>query len=455
MSKKNLVGLLLFGLITLTGLFIGVNFMINQGSRTKVERDLTDLEEQEETDELDIKDQANQDEEPSPQNSIDLTQTEPWLQTNPSDTGLEEENLQSTKEDKSEQSNINPVEAIDPAPKDNTSQEDQEQVPEAVETGVASAEQNNPEQGSPASLETSAVTNPLQLIEDYESVDYMAYIPEMVVDSQIEIALDIKNPTIDIDAKAAILIDTQTGDILYHKAAVEPVFPASTAKLLNALVALDWCNEDEEVTLGKEIKMKTLDSSTAYLKMGQILTVRNLLEGMLVPSGNDAAYAMATYVGRKSLKDSSASCEDAVVEFVRLMNKKAKELGVKNSCFMTPDGYDAIGQYTTAYDMGMIGLAAMKSETIVNITKKARARNIFVSGEDVTWENTNSLINKSSGCYYSCAVGLKTGTSSMAGKCLITGGRKNGREVLCVILNSTSYGRWEDAIKLLKYGLNK
>ena len=195
------------------------------------------------------------------------------------------------------------------------------------------------------------------------------------------------------------------------------------------------------------------DSSTAYLSKGQMLTVSNLLEGMLLPSGNDAAYAMAVYVGRKSLENKKASKEEAVVEFTRLMNEKAKELGAKNSCFKTPDGYDAIGQYTTAYDMGLIGIAAAENSLIVEVSQKSRSRNIFASGDDVTWGNTNKLVTKNSGQYYSYAIGLKTGTSTMAGRCLVAAAIKDGRKVVCVILDSSSSGRWNDAIKLLKYGL--
>ena len=91
---------------------------------------------------------------------------------------------------------------------------------------------------------------------------------------------------------------------------------------------------------------------------------------MLVPSGNDAAYVLAAYVGRKSLQNSDASLKEAIPEFIRLMNEKAKSLGALNSVFKTPDGYDAIGQYTTAYDMGLIGMAAANNETIVEICSK-------------------------------------------------------------------------------------
>lgn len=295
----------------------------------------------------------------------------------------------------------------------------------------------------------------LDLIYDSTKVDYKVFIPTMVTDdSKLETALDIDNPGIDIDASAAVLFDANSGDVLYYKEPVKAVFPASTAKLLTALVAIDWCKKDEEVIIGNEIKMVASDSTKARIKCGQVLTIRNLLEGMLLPSGNDAAYSLAAYVGRKSLQQPEAREIEAVEEFVKLMNEKAAMLGTVNSCFKTPDGYDAIGQYTTAYDMGIIGLEAVKNDTILEITGMSSSRNVFVSGEDVTWENTNSLINRYSGRYYSPCFGLKTGTSTMAGRCLLAAGKKSGRVVLCVVMDSTAQGRWEDAIKLMDYGLN-
>jgi D-alanyl-D-alanine carboxypeptidase (penicillin-binding protein 5/6) len=174
---------------------------------------------------------------------------------------------------------------------------------------------------------------------------------------------------------------------------------------------------------------------------------------MLLPSGNDAAYAIAAYVGKKSQNDFSITKEEAVARFIDMMNEKARALGVKNSVFKTPDGYDAIGQYTTAYDMGLIGCAAANNETIIDITQKSKSRNIFVSGEDVTWNSTNKLISQYSGQYFPPAIGLKTGTSTMAGRCLVAAAEKDGKKVVCVIMDSSAAGRWEDAIVLLKYGL--
>lgn len=295
----------------------------------------------------------------------------------------------------------------------------------------------------------------LELILNSKEVDYMSYVPEIKMDNELEDILNIANPALNVDAASAILIDVNTKEILYHKNAVETMFPASTLKLLTALVALEWCTIDEQITIGDEVTMIGFDSTRAYLRPGEVLTLDNLLQGLLLPSGNDAAYSIAAYVGRKALNNPKADNKEAVCKFVVLMNEKAKKLGVKNSCFKTPDGYDALGQYTTAYDMGLIAVEAAKNDIIVNISCKVKARNIFVSGEDVTWDNTNRLINKYSGQYYSKALGLKTGTSTMAGRCLISAGKDGDREVVCVVMDSTSSGRWEDAIKLLKYGLSR
>jgi D-alanyl-D-alanine carboxypeptidase len=293
-----------------------------------------------------------------------------------------------------------------------------------------------------------------QLIYDCTQIDYKKYIPKMFDDEELTAALDIDNPDISIDAECAILFDAATKQVLYYKNPVQAAFSASTIKLLTSLVALDSCTVEEEVTVGDEITLIASDSTKAGLVQGDILTLGSLLDAMLLPSGNDAAYAVAAYVGRKSLGDTEATKEEAVTQFIRLMNEKAEQLGVKNSCFKTPDGYDAIGQYTTAYDMGLIGMAAAANDKITQVAGQSSARVTFVSGRDVTWNSTNKLIKRYSGQYYSKAIGLKTGTSTMAGRCIVAAAKMEGKEVVCVILDSTSAGRWEDAIKLLKYGLD-
>lgn len=446
MNKKSLAGLIIFAVLVTASLFTGAYYLADRSNGYN-EQQITELSETEiytdeeaenardtrdniadnstadiqlTADETDIK-STEENSQSSSDKTVDILTEEPWLSSNPNDSGSYVIGIPDEHQDRQDLS--------DNSQPNNTDNTD--------ETAVTQASVSAPE-----------------LIYDYTKVDYMSYIPEMVTDSELEAALDITNPDIKLDAKAAILIDADTKEVLYYKNPVCAMFPASTSKLLTSLVALSWCEEDEHVTVGDEIKMIASDSTTAGLREGQVLTVHNLLEGMLLPSGNDAAYVIAAYVGRKSLDNPDASKEEAVNEFVRLMNQQAKNLGAKNSCFKTPDGYDAIGQYTTVYDMGLIGVAAANNPTIVEVSGKKKASVKYVSGEEVTWINTNKLINSSYGnLYYSKAIGLKTGTTSMAGRNIVAAGRDNGRTVVCVVMDSSIEGRWTDAIKLLKYGL--
>lgn len=446
MNKKKLLGLISLTCLIVASLLISVWVLIDDRAdkadknKTQISEDINDNESDQDgtdgsdnindnkgnNDKTDSNDNLPNDDEVKDQNDSgsNLGDKNTLGEDNP-DNSLVEGSDKGSDEGSQEGSNDN---------SDDKSDDEGEQAQDTLKDGVA-------------------IKPDLGLIIDSTTIDYMSFLPEPVYTSQMKVALDIPNPSIDIEAKAAILFDLETKEVLYHKNAGEHVFPASTAKLLSCLVALDICTEGEQVTVGEEVNYMASDSSRAYLKKDQILTIRNLLEGMLLPSGNDAAYVTAVYVGRKSLGEPKASGEAALLEFMRLMNDKAKSLGADNSCFKTPDGYDAIGQYTTAYDMGLIGMAAAENETIIQISKKSSSRNIFVSGQDITWENSNHLVNKNEGGYFPYAIGLKTGSSTMAGKSLIGAARQNDKTVICVIMNSTTYGRYEDAIKLLKYGL--
>lgn len=489
MKRKSVLGLILFAGLIISALFFSADFLIRQGNSNESESSRTYAEEEnnidgkdnipnEDTDlsangvqEIEIPElvaASSETGKPGEGDNLDLVATdkssgssnngtsieivdnstislvteEPWLSSNPSDVGFIGEETTQIQGDTSSSQDQSALSDEVPLANDK-SEGDQANAP---------SEPMNPIETTETSVGT--ITGP-QLIYDSRTVDYNSYIPETQYDKDLAIALDIQNPKISVDAEAAILFDAKTKKLLFHKNPVMAEFPASTSKLLTAIVALENCTLEDVVTIGDEITMIASDSTTAGIRQGQQLTIRNLLEGMLLPSGNDAAYSIAVHIGRKALGNSSASKEEAVDKFVSIMNEHAKKLGVKNSCFKTPDGYDAIGQYTTAYDMGLIGIAAIGYDTITEICQKSRARNIFVSGEDVTWESTNKLITRYSGQYYSCAIGLKTGTSTMAGRCLVAAARRDGKEVVCVIMDSSASGRWEDAIALLEYGLNK
>jgi D-alanyl-D-alanine carboxypeptidase (penicillin-binding protein 5/6) len=460
MNKKSVLGLLLFSCIVIAGMFLGTMLMIGQQTDPNYNQSSQEVGDEASHEDNELPNQSANEDVDSQDQSLDVVAEDEWLsadeineskQNDSSDTGEE----QNDTTDQIEDETLNPEDSDPSANEEITSGDGIGEGQDSTNVNPDTDNTNNQDDlDTTDTIGGNVLDLPdMQLISDSSQVDYMKYIPDTVYDSKIEIALDIDNPTLDIRAKSAILLDVETGKVLYYKDPVIPVFPASTSKLLTALVVLDWCMEEEEVTVGDELDLVATDSSLARLKKGQVLTIRNLIEGMLVPSGNDAAYVTAAFVGRKSLNNEEASLKESIPEFIKLMNNKAKSLGAINSCFKTPDGYDAIGQYTTAYDMGMIGLAAADNETILEISNKSSARNVFVDGSDVTWSNTNSLINKESGRYYPYCLGLKTGTSTMAGRCLISVAKKDGREVISVVMNSDAVGRWEDSTVLLKYGL--
>lgn len=455
MNKKSILGLLLFGSLVIASLFYGATLMTRYEPETNANQRLMENTNETAEDDSSIVTDENTMDIVQGNLSKDYAKEEPKVTTCPSEQYNINSDPSATEKSTPEDIEEVTVGSLGSEAEEDVSSEsiEKENTSKTVGKGVLGA---STEVSASNLNEVVVPAAPVrELIIDSTQVDYMAYIPEMIYDSKLETALDIDNPSISISAEAAILFDVETKKVIYHKNPIQAEFPASTVKLLTALVALEWCELEEEVTVGEEIKLITSDSTHANLHQGEILTVLNLLEGMLLPSGNDAAYVIATYVGRKSLQNSGAPIEDAVTEFVKLMNVKAKALGAVNSCFKTPDGYDALGQYTTAYDMGMIGLAAVENETILSITKKSSSRNVYVSGEDVTWNNTNALVKRSSSRYYPYSIGLKTGTSTMAGKCLIAAGSKNGKKVLSVIMDSTSSGRWSDTIALLDYGLSR
>jgi D-alanyl-D-alanine carboxypeptidase len=329
--------------------------------------------------------------------------------------------------------------------------EDQEETRQVAKENSKNYKEENSSQKSILSTTIGSAAESITDSIENESKDIQT---EEDKSKAVWASLEIVNPSIKIQASSALLMN-EDGKILYHKNATQKIYPASTTKLMTALVALDYCSLSDEVTIGEEINKIASDASRAYLKVGERLTFKMLLEGMLLPSGNDAAYATAVFTGRKALNNDAADADTALKEFICLMNEKTVEYGLFKTKFKNPDGYDDDGQYTTAYDMGIIASNAIKNDTISSIVDETSARNVFLTGEDVTWYNSNKLIRSGSGMYYQYAIGLKTGTSSKAGRCLVSAAQKDDKLCISVVMNSTSTGRWEDSIELLKYGIKK
>lgn len=254
--------------------------------------------------------------------------------------------------------------------------------------------------------------------------------------------------SVDVVAKNVVVMNADTNTLLYQKNSTDKIAPASTAKLITALTVLDYCSPDDEMTVGTEIELMHEDSSRAWLNQGDILTTKQLLIALLLPSGNDAAYTLAVNAGKRIAEDSNLTNAQSVDVFMDKVNEKAQMLGLENSNFLAPDGYDTEGQHTTAYDLAIIAKACLDNPYISEIVSSYTSYQKWVSGREVTYNNSNELLNPNSRYYYSEAIGLKTGASTLAGNCLVSAAVINGKTYICVMMGSTADDRFTDSITI-------
>lgn len=223
-----------------------------------------------------------------------------------------------------------------------------------------------------------------------------------------------------LDAEHIFLYDTQNQQMIFcNTDQMDTLYPASITKLFSAWVALQILSEDAVVTAGWELGFLQPGSSTAFIALDSRLTVEMLIEGMLLPSGNDAALVLAAAVGRHLLNEKKATASQAVARFVEEMNRAAQALDLQNSHFENPDGYHAQQHYSCPEDLAKIAWLALDEPVIRRCMELQKDKVTFVSGETLVWENTNRLLNPESDYYCPEAVGMKTGYTSMAGYCLM------------------------------------
>jgi len=256
--------------------------------------------------------------------------------------------------------------------------------------------------------------------------------------------------SVDISAENAYVLNADSGAVLYQKNSGEHIAPASTAKMLTALTVLDYCSLEETFTVGMEIHLIASDSSVSGLAQGEIMTVRQLLYALLLPSGNDAAYTLAVNTGIRIAGGKDISPQRAIDAFVDAMNRKAALVGAESSHFEVPDGYDAKGQYTTAFDLALIAKACLYSDILSEIMASYRINDTLVSGRRVDYLNTNELLNPDSRFYYSNVVGLKTGSTAKAGNCLVSAAKIGGATYICVVMGDSETGRYSDTLAVYK-----
>ena len=252
---------------------------------------------------------------------------------------------------------------------------------------------------------------------------------------------------LDINAESAILIDGDTGKVLYEKAAYEKREPASTTKIMTAMLTLEHCKLDDVATVTSEaITSVPSGYSSDLLKMGEELTIKDLLYALLLPSSNEAANVLAIHVA------------GSIDSFASMMNTKAVELGCKNTHFLNPNGVHDEDHYTTAYDLAIMAREAMKNDTFKQIVSTASytlpSTNKYTR-IDRNLITTNDLIKKQSKNYYEYAIGIKTGSTTPAKNCLVASATKDGKNLISVVLKADKDSdRYNDTKTLFNYGFD-
>jgi len=236
-----------------------------------------------------------------------------------------------------------------------------------------------------------------------------------------------------VTARSAIVIEASTGHVIYSRNADQRMFPASTTKMMTLITALESGRLDEIVTVGPNAD--GAEGSTLWLNAGEKIPLRELLYGMIMVSGNDAAIAIAEHLGGD------------VPNFTAQMTRRAKELGTKNTQFVNPHGLPSDNHYTTAHDLAIIaahGYKLPEFEEIVTAKEKSYGwihdfPKIIRSENQMLW-------------LYRGANGIKTGYTDAAGRCLVSAAKRDGIQIISVVLDSEYM--WNDSILLLDYGFN-
>lgn len=239
-----------------------------------------------------------------------------------------------------------------------------------------------------------------------------------------------------VSASSAILIEKDSGRVIFEKSSKKQMPMASTTKIMTAICAIENCdNIDKEIEIPPSAA--GVEGSSMYLQAGEKMTIRELLYGLMLSSGNDAAVAIG---------ESIAGSIDA---FVELMNKKAVEIGANNTHFANPNGLPNQEHYSTAEDMAKITAYGMSNSAFADIVS---TKSYKIQGEGKAYPRVLSNHNKLLSMYEGC-IGVKTGFTKAAGRCLVSGAERNGMTLICVTLNAPD--DWNDHKEMFDYGFEK
>lgn len=258
--------------------------------------------------------------------------------------------------------------------------------------------------------------------------------------------------------RGALVMERTTGQVLYSQKAQEKMYPASLTKLLTALVVLDHNQEEDRLIPGTEMDAIPSSSSKAFLIKGKSITIKDALAGLLLPSGGDAAVALAVHTARVEQKDVQLPINQALARFSQLMNAKAETLGMKNSHFSNPHGLHAEDHYTTAEDLATLTLAVLENPLLESLVGEAfytteggqytfASTNVYLHSRlDDIWFLYRKGINPN---YREDVTGVKTGFTQEAGRCLIFTTQKGDKSLLGILLRSDMSSVYEEGIRIM------
>ena len=256
---------------------------------------------------------------------------------------------------------------------------------------------------------------------------------EETIDVSAEVEASIQsNEAPEVNSRSCVVLDRLSKNILYGKNEKNKVKMASTTKIMTAIVVLE--NSSLDMTVEASKKAAGTGGSRLGLKTGDKITIRDLMYGLMLCSGNDAAVCLAESVG------------GSIEGFAELMSAKAQELGLSNTHFESPHGLDSDGHYTTAYELDLLSDYALKNSTFSNIVG-TKNYTVAVNGSPKNLSNTNELLGNLNGIY-----GIKTGFTNGANRCLVTACKRGDMDIICVVLGAdTKNFRTRDSIKLIEY----
>lgn len=264
-------------------------------------------------------------------------------------------------------------------------------------------------------------------LEDIERINVSDIKNEVSVETSKTIA---NEPN--INSRIGLIYDRKSGQVLFEKNGYKQSLMASTTKIMTAIVVVENSNLSDVVEV--ENKAAQTGGSRLGLKKNDKITINDLLYGLMMRSGNDAAVQLALSVGK------------SIPEFAQMMNNKALELGLKNTHFVVPHGLDIDGHYTTAYELAKIADYALKNPKIKQMVS-SKTHTVYINNRPMIINNTNELLGSLDGVY-----GVKTGFTNGAGRCLVTSCKRGGIDIITVVLGAdTKKMRTADSIKLIEY----